>query len=171
MFYKNAEPSRVDRDDFVSEDLPASIPIDAPAFHSATPKPRFMKKLTFFLFAGAVGFTVDMGVLWLLLEFKLLDPFTARAPAIGSALLCTYLINRTFTFGRSHRKVAVEGVRYGSVGLASTLINYSVYSGFLLVLPRLSPYVALIFGSGSATLFAYLGYSRFVFGPGPDLQD
>jgi putative flippase GtrA len=128
-----------------------------------------MRKLSFFLFAGAVGFVVDMGVLWLLLEFKLLDPFTARAPAIGSALVCSYIINRTFTFGASHRKVAVEGVRYGGVGLVSTLINYSVYSGLLLALPGISPYLALIFGSGSATTFAYLGYSRFVFGPGPDL--
>lgn len=123
-----------------------------------------MKKLSFFLFAGAVGFTVDMGVLWLLLDFKLLDPFSARAPAIGSALLCSYMINRKFTFGASHRKASVEGVRYGSVGLVSTLINYSVYSGLLLMLPGISPYVALIFGSGSATTFAYLGYSRFVFG-------
>jgi putative flippase GtrA len=128
-----------------------------------------MRKLTFFLFAGAIGFVVDMGVLWLLLDFKLLDPFSARAPAIGAALVCTYLINRTFTFGASGRKVAAEGVRYGSVGLASTLINYTVYSGLLLILPGISPYVALIFGSGSATSFAYLGYSRFVFGPGPDL--
>jgi putative flippase GtrA len=128
-----------------------------------------MKTLSFFLFAGAMGFVVDMGVLWLLLDFKLLDPFSARAPAIGAALVCTYLINRTFTFGASGRKVAAEGVRYGSVGLASTLINYTVYSGLLLILPGISPYVALIFGSGSATSFAYLGYSRFVFGPGPDL--
>ena len=128
-----------------------------------------MKKLSFFLFAGAVGFVADMSVLWLLLDFKLLDPFTARAPAIGTALLCSYIINRTFTFGASHRKVAVEGVRYGGVGLVSTLINYSVYSGLLLMLPGISPYVALIFGSGSATSFAYLGYSRFVFGPGPEL--
>ncbi|MEM5471158.1 GtrA family protein [Hoeflea sp. AS60] len=128
-----------------------------------------MRKLTFFLFAGAIGFVVDMGVLWLLLDFKLLDPFTARAPAIGAALVCSYIINRTFTFGASGRKVAAEGIRYGSVGLISTLINYSVYSGLLLILPGISPYVALIFGSGSATSFAYLGYSRFVFGPGPDL--
>ncbi|SOE17851.1 putative flippase GtrA [Hoeflea halophila] len=128
-----------------------------------------MKKLTFFLFAGAIGFVVDMGMLWLLIEFRMLDPFSARAPAIGAALFCTYMINRTFTFGASHRKVAVEGVRYGSVGLISTLINYCVYSGLLLTLPGLSPYIALILGSGSATSFAYLGYSRFVFGRGPDL--
>ena len=122
-----------------------------------------MKKLTFFLFAGAIGFVVDMGVLWLLLEVKLLDPFSARAPAIGAALVCTYLINRTFTFGASHRKVAAEGVRYGSVGLISTLINYSVYSGLLLILPSLSPYVAVIFGSGSATTFAYVQSANAAF--------
>lgn len=125
-----------------------------------------MRKLAFFLFAGAVGFAVDMGVLWLFLYFKLLDPFSARILAIGSAMLCTYMINRTFTFGASHRRVAVEGARYGSVGLVSALLNYAVYSGFLLALPDMSPYLALILGSGSATVFSYLGYSRFVFGPG-----
>jgi len=125
-----------------------------------------MRKLAFFLFAGAVGFAVDMGVLWLFLYFELLDPFSARILAIGSAMLCTYMINRTFTFGASHRRVAVEGARYGSVGLVSALLNYAVYSGFLLTLPDMSPYLALILGSGSATVFSYLGYSRFVFGPG-----
>ena len=79
-------------------------------------------------------------------------------------MLCTYMINRTFTFGASHRKMAVEGARYGSVGLASALINYAVYSISLITLPDISPYLALIFGSGSATVFSYLGYSRFVFG-------
>ena len=64
------------------------------------------RKISFFLFAGAIGFAVDMGVLWLMLYFKLLDPFSGRVLAIGAAMLCTYMINRTFTFGRSHRKVA-----------------------------------------------------------------
>ncbi|OCW55923.1 GtrA family protein [Hoeflea olei] len=122
------------------------------------------RKISFFLFAGAIGFAVDMGMLWLFLRFRLLDPFSGRVFAIGSAMLCTYMINRTFTFGRSHRKVAVEGARYGSVGVASALINYAVYSGSLIALPFISPYLALILGSGSATVFSYLGYDRFVFG-------
>ena len=122
------------------------------------------RRISFFLFAGAVGFAVDMGVLWMFLHFHLLDPFSARALAIGSAMLCTYMINRTFTFGASHRKMAIEGARYGSVGIVSALLNYSVYSGILITLTSVSPYVALIFGSGSATVFSYLGYSRFVFG-------
>ncbi|MCY0093066.1 GtrA family protein [Hoeflea ulvae] len=123
-----------------------------------------MRKIAFFLFAGAVGFTVDMGVLWMFLDSGLLGPFSARVLAIGSAMLSTYGINRTFTFGASHRKVAVEGARYGSVGIASALLNYAVYSASLLSLPGISPYLALILGSGSATVFSYLGYSRFVFG-------
>ncbi|MDF1608399.1 GtrA family protein [Hoeflea sp. YIM 152468] len=124
-----------------------------------------MRKIAFFLFAGAIGFAADMAVLWVFLHFDLLDPYTARVLAIGSAMLCTYMINRTFTFGASHRRVAVEGARYGSVGVASALINYAVYS-LLITLIDISPYVALILGSGSATVFSYLGYSRFVFGPG-----
>jgi len=123
-----------------------------------------MRKIAFFLFAGAVGFAVDMGVLWLFLYFQLLDPFSARVLAIASAMLSTYMINRTFTFGASHRRMAVEGARYGSVGLASALINYTVYSGFLITITDMSPYLATVLGSGSATVFSYLGYSRFVFG-------
>jgi putative flippase GtrA len=124
-----------------------------------------MRKLAFFAFAGATGFAVDMGVLWLLLSLTPLDPFSARVLAIATAMLCTYLINRTFTFGASTRHVAVESARYGSVGIASALVNYAVYSGLLIAWSGLSPYVALFFGSAVATLFSYLGYSRFVFGP------
>lgn len=126
-----------------------------------------MKRVGLFLFAGAIGFAVDMVVLWVLLRFALLDPFSARVLAIASAMMCTYAINRTFTFGASHRRVSVEGARYGSVGIASAVLNYAVYSVCLIVIPEMSPYLALILGSGSATVFSYLGYSRFVFGPHP----
>jgi putative flippase GtrA len=126
-----------------------------------------MKRVGFFLVAGATGFGVDVAVLWFFLHFDLLDPFSARVLAIGSAMMCTYGINRTFTFGASHRRVSVEGARYGSVGIASALLNYAVYSACLLIVPDISPFLALILGSGSATVFSYIGYSRFVFGPHP----
>lgn len=124
-----------------------------------------MRRMGLFLFAGAIGFAVDVAVLWVLLRFGLLGPFSARVLAIAAAMLCTYVINRTFTFGASHRRVSVEGARYGGVGIASALINYAVYSLCLIVLPTISPFLAVILGSGSATVFSYLGYSRFVFRP------
>lgn len=123
-----------------------------------------MKKLFFFAMAGGVGFIVDVGVLFLVLRYTPLDPFTGRALAIASAMACTWKINRTFTFAASGRTLASEGARYSGVGLTSALINYGVYSAALLALPELSPYIALTVASASATVFSYLGYSRFVFG-------
>ena len=81
-----------------------------------------------------------------------------------AAMAYTWTVNRTFTFGRSDRHVASEGVRYGLVGIAAALVNYGVYSLCLLLWPPLWPVVAAAFGSGVAMVFSYLGYSRFVFG-------
>lgn len=121
-----------------------------------------MKKLLFFAIAGGIGFVVDAGVLYLLIGAGL-DPFTARIFAIAAAMASTFAINRTFTFGASGRTIASEGARYGSVGIASALLNYAIYSAALLIQPGLSPFVALVLGSGTATAFSYVGYSRFVF--------
>ena len=121
-----------------------------------------MRKIVFFLFAGGIGFIVDAGVLYLLLRAGL-DPFTGRVFAIAAAMASTFVINRTFTFGASGRSLASEGARYSSVGIASALLNYLVYSGALLMMPALSPFLALCAGSAAATAFSYTGYSRFVF--------
>jgi putative flippase GtrA len=79
------------------------------------------------------------------------------------ALVVTWTLNRHFTFGASDRPIAVEGMRYGTVGLLGNILNFLVYSSLLVMFPRLSPVVALAIGSASATLFAYTGYSRLVF--------
>lgn len=121
-----------------------------------------MKKIIFFLIAGGIGFVVDAGILYLLLGLGI-DPFTARIFAIAAAMASTFLINRTLTFGASGRSLASEGARYGSVGIASALLNYLVYSGALLIIPSLTPFLALCAGSAAATAFSYTGYSRFVF--------
>ncbi len=54
-----------------------------------------------------------------------LNPFLARLLSIGFALAVTWLINRTVTFGPSSRHVAVEGARYGGVGIGTSLVNYA----------------------------------------------
>ena len=122
-----------------------------------------MKKLFRFLIAGGIGFVVDAGILLLLLRFTPIGPFGARAIAIPSALLATWFLNRNFTFGHSERSLAVEGVRYGSVGITSALLNYALYSSLLVSEPTLRPIIALIPASAAATAFSFFGYSRFVF--------
>lgn len=122
-----------------------------------------MKKLFFFALAGGIGFTVDVSVLLLLLRFTPLDPFSARIFAIAAAMFATWTINRNFTFQKGGRSVAKEGIRYGSVGITSALINYAVYSGLLIQFSEFRPIFAVVIGSAIATMWAYLGYSKFVF--------
>jgi putative flippase GtrA len=122
-----------------------------------------MKQLLTFLMVGSAGFAVDVGVLTAILDWTRADPYSARIVAIGLALMVTWQLNRHFTFGRSDSHAAVEGLRYGSVGIAGNVLNFGVYSAILMAFPRTAPVVALIAGSASGTLFAYTGYSRLVF--------
>ncbi|MEM6463413.1 MAG: GtrA family protein [Pseudomonadota bacterium] len=123
-----------------------------------------MKRLLSFVVVGGIGFVTDAGILMGLLHFTALDPFTARLVAIASALQVTWLLNRNFTFGKSERHAAVEGMRYSGVGIATSLLNYLVYSGLLVFVPDIRPVFALTIGSAVATIFSYTGYAKLVFG-------
>jgi putative flippase GtrA len=122
-----------------------------------------MKKLIRFGIAGGLGFAADAGLLTLLLHTTPLGPFLARVIAIAVAMAATWVFNRTFTFDRSTHSLAVEGFRYGSVGLTSALVNYALYSMLLLTLPALQPLAALVFATAASMFFSFFGYSRFVF--------
>jgi putative flippase GtrA len=120
---------------------------------------RFLR----FLAIGTVGFVADAGMLGALLVWTPLGPYSARLVSIGFALLVTWLLNRLITFGPSSRHVAVEGARYGGVGIASSVINYLAYSAFLWAIPDTPIIVALVVASVVALAFSFLGYSRLVF--------
>ncbi len=122
------------------------------------------KRLLSFVIVGGIGFLTDVGVLLSLLRWTAVDPFTARLVAIAAALHVTWLLNRNFTFGKSNRHAAVEGMRYGGVGIATSILNYLVYSGLLVFFTSLPPVVALTVSSATATIFSYTGYAKLVFG-------
>jgi putative flippase GtrA len=122
-----------------------------------------MKKPMRFVLAGGIGFAVDAAVLMLLLRATPLDPFSARVLSIAAALSATWMLNRHVTFGPSSRALAVEGARYGGVGIATSLFNYCIYSVLLFTFPAMPPLAALILASVAAMLLSYLGYSRLVF--------
>jgi putative flippase GtrA len=123
-----------------------------------------MRRILLFAVVGGAGFLVDAGVLALLLHVSPLGPFSARIVAIAAAMLVTFWLNRTFTFGRSDRSLAVEGTRYGGVGISAALLNYAVYAVILLVFPAVWPVLAVAVASVAAMVWSFLGYSRFVFG-------
>ena len=123
-----------------------------------------MRRILLFAVVGGAGFLVDAGMLALLLHVSPLGPFSARIVAIAAAMLVTFWLNRTFTFGRSDRSLAVEGTRYGGVGISAALLNYAVYAVILLVFPAVWPVLAVAVASVVAMVWSFLGYSRFVFG-------
>jgi putative flippase GtrA len=122
-----------------------------------------MNRIARFVAVGGAGFLVDAGVLALLLWATPLDPFTARIGSIAVALVATWQLNRHLTFGASSRSIAVEGARYGGVGITTSVINYCAYALAIWAVPAMPPLLALAFGSAMATVFSYLGYSRLVF--------
>jgi putative flippase GtrA len=122
-----------------------------------------VKRLGWFIVAGATGFLADAGMLALLLHLSPLGPLGARVVAILFALSVTWGFNRAVTFGRSRFPLLLEGARYGSVGLLSALLNYAVYAGLLLALPWIHPFAALFVASVAAMAVSWAGYSRFVF--------
>jgi putative flippase GtrA len=122
-----------------------------------------VKRLGWFIVAGATGFLADAGMLALLLKITPLGPLSARIIAILFALSVTWTINRSLTFGKSRHGLVTEGARYGGVGLVSALVNYAIYAAILLILPSVHPLIAVAFASLGAMAFSWAGYSRFVF--------
>lgn len=120
-------------------------------------------RLFSFAFAGGSGFVIDIGVLWLLLHLTPMGPFSARVISIACAMTSNFLINRTFTFGRSDRTLIEEGARYSSIGLIGAGLNYVIYAALLLAIPGFSPFWATFIAVGLVAVFSYFGYSRFVF--------
>jgi len=122
-----------------------------------------VNRIVRFLCVGAVGFFADAAMLALLTSILGIEPLIARCLSIAFALVVTWLLNRTLTFGSSSRGMAIEGARYGGVGVATSLFNYAIYAALLLAAPATPPLVALVVASAAATLLSYLGYSRLVF--------
>lgn len=120
---------------------------------------RFMR----FALIGAIGFVADAAMLFLLLETTTLGAISARVGSIAFALLVTWQLNRWLTFGPSSRPLAVEGARYGGIGMATSLVNFVVYSAVLWAAPGLTIFLALVIGSLAALVFSFFGYSRLVF--------
>jgi putative flippase GtrA len=122
-----------------------------------------VRKALRFGIAGVIGFAVDAGTLSLLLWATPLGPFSARIIAIAVAMASTWAFNRTFTFGPSGLSLREELVRYASVGLMGSVLNYAIYAGILLVFPQTWPVLAVVCASAVVMAFSWLGYSRFVF--------
>lgn len=124
-----------------------------------------------FLVAGASGYIISTSLTIFFTQWFGWTPFLAWFPAIGIAIFCTWLMNRTWTFKSRDKGRATEFTRYAVVSVFSAGINYLVYAGALLVRAQagfdvragLVIALASAFGSGVAALVTFVLSRKYAF--------
>jgi putative flippase GtrA len=115
---------------------------------------------------GVVGFLVDTSVLYLAKDTLGLGLYSGRVLSFLVAATTTWLLNRTFTFGRPPvSSLWREWLRFLSVNSVGGLVNYAAYSTLVATVPLVALYPALGVGAGSIAglTFNYLGSKHAVF--------
>lgn len=107
------------------------------------------RQLPRFVVAGAIGFVVDAGLLYVALAAGL-DYYTGRLLSFCAAVLTTWLINRSWTFEAHGTPPSVaEFARYFSAMALGGAVNYGTYAVIVSSAPRTAwlPLVAVAAGS------------------------
>jgi putative flippase GtrA len=114
---------------------------------------------------GAVGFSVDGGLLQLLVLLGW-GPLAARAVSFPAAVLATWWLNRCITFREQDGGGLLRSLaRYVAVSMVGTSINFGIYTSFVLGSAQMAaqPLVPFAIASAVALVFNYLGSKYFAF--------
>lgn len=123
-----------------------------------------------FALVGALGFLVDLAMLWLGLEVLHLGVYVARLVSFAVTVTFTWVLNRHVTFAAARARdwpgMGREWLRFvvaNSLGLAA---NYGIYAALVSFGPGLAgnPYFAAGSGSLTGLVINYLASKRLVFG-------
>lgn len=117
-----------------------------------------------FVVVGALGFGVDLGVLYLVAPT--LGWYGGRVVSFIAAATATWALNRRYTFAdrRSGASIAREYLRYLLTMLAGALVNYVAYVLTLHWLGGpLAPALGVALGSGAGLVVNFLTARHLVF--------
>lgn len=121
-----------------------------------------------FAVVGVGGFVVDGGILQALVSGIGMDPLAARLISFPLAVLFTWWLNRSFTFGvqgGGRRDALTSMARYLLVSIGGTAVNFVTYTLLILGVESLRPLpiLPLAVASVVAMAFNYLGTRYFAF--------
>jgi putative flippase GtrA len=112
-----------------------------------------------FVMVGSLGFAIDAAILAGLVHGAHWSPFLSRAVAMTTAVLCTWLIHRHWTFasGRA-RPPILQSLLYATFQATSLSVNYGIFSALVLTggLWRSYPVLAAAVGSLIAAVLSYV---------------
>jgi putative flippase GtrA len=120
------------------------------------------RHLSRFLQVGAIGFTIDAGLLWFLVYQVGMPPIVSRGISFLVTISVTFIFNAHYTFEVSAKESSMT--RYMLVQSIGALINFSSYSWLVLSGPLANrPLLALVVGSFLATVWNFAMVRQFVF--------
>lgn len=123
------------------------------------------RQFILFLLAGAAGFLVDVGVLYLAL-YAGAGYYLGRVISFVFAATSTWSINRRHAFAReAGERLLHEWVRYLFAMLGGGLVNYAVYAACIAFLPHTGwlPLLAVAAGAICGLLVNFTGAKTWVF--------
>jgi putative flippase GtrA len=119
-----------------------------------------------FAVVGVIGFLVDSAVLYAAKDGLGLGLYAGRVLSFLVAATTTWILNRTFTFGRPQAPSLVrEWLRFLSVNSIGGLVNYATYSALVATVAQVAehPILGVAAGSIAGLAFNYLGSKHAVF--------
>ena len=98
---------------------------------------------------GAVGFVIDAGILQFLVSVFGANPYLARVISFLVAASATWLMNRRYTFDVEHAATHSEWVRYVTLMVLGSLVNYGAFAISITSwdLARAQPWLGVAVGS------------------------
>jgi putative flippase GtrA len=136
------------------------------AFAAANPAVSRARTLRQFVIVGAVGFVIDASILTALTQFAGWTAWHARGPSFTTAVVVTWIFNRTHTFrGRGLQRRSLEALLYGAIQVCGALINLAVFGACLTLFPVLAsiPVVPLAIGAGVALVCNFAASSLLLY--------
>lgn len=119
-----------------------------------------------FVLAGGLAFSTDAAILQLLTTLAGMSPLVARPLGISCAMVVSWLVNRTVTFGMVSPPRLAEFARFAAVAWTAQAVNYAIFAAILIAVPATEPIVALFLACFVAMFFSYAGYRFGVFHKG-----
>jgi putative flippase GtrA len=116
-----------------------------------------------FVLAGSMAFLVDSAVLMALTRVVGLPVLGARLLAIATAMVVSWLINRSITFPVRARPGLAEFARFAAVAWSAAVMNYAVFAVLVFLIPALHPVAAIGIASLCAMTLSYIGMKFGVF--------
>ena len=130
------------------------------------PSASVIRQFVSFTAIGTAAFVLDAGILMLMIRVAHLDPYAGRVVSFLCAASFTWILNRTYTFGRDpRRRRSREWAHYVGVNAVGAAVNFGVYAWLIATAPYAAdhPVAAVAAGSLAGLLFNFTLSRLYVF--------